>query len=42
MLVVDLLTDNAEEANKILADFKPALSKEEYVKKLDGYFTRGE
>lgn len=42
MLVVDLLTDNAEKANKILADFKPALSKEEYVKKLDGYFTRGE
>ena len=42
MVVVDLLTDNASEAKTILSNYKPALTKEAYIKKLDGYFTKGE
>lgn len=38
MMIVDLLYDDAKEAKSILADFKPVLTKEEYIKKLDGYF----
>ena len=42
MVVIDLLTDEASEAKKVLASFTPALTKEAYIKKLDGYFTKGE
>lgn len=38
MMIVDLLYDDAQEAKAILADFKPILTKEEYIAKLDGYF----
>lgn len=38
MMLVDLLYDDAKEAKAILADFKPVLTKEEYISKLDGYF----
>lgn len=38
MMIVDLLYDDAKEAKAILADFKPVLTKEEYITKLDGYF----
>jgi len=42
MVVIDLLTDEASEAKEVLASFTPALTKEAYIKKLDGYFTKGE
>lgn len=38
MMLVDLLYDDAAEAKKILADFKPILTKEEYIAKLENYF----
>ncbi|EJW96107.1 amidohydrolase, partial [gut metagenome] len=38
MMIVDLLYDDAKEAKAILADFKPILTKEEYIAKLEGYF----
>ena len=41
-MVIDLLSDDAKEAKKILADFKPALTKEQYIAKLDGYFSEEE
>jgi hypothetical protein len=36
--VIDLLSDGAAEARRILAAFKPNLTREEYLKKLDAYF----
>lgn len=39
MMLVDLLYDDAKEAKSILKDFKPILTKEEYIKKLEGYFS---
>ena len=41
-MVIDLLSNGAKEAKKILADFKPALTKDEYIAKLDGYFSEEE
>lgn len=41
-MIVDLLSNEAETAKSILANYKPALTKEEYIKKLDGYFTKGD
>lgn len=40
MMVVDLLADDAKGAKDILADYKPLLTREEYVKKLEGYFSK--
>lgn len=39
MNVVDLLADDGALANKIKQQFKPLLTREEYIKKLDGYFS---
>jgi amidohydrolase len=36
--VIDLLSDNAATARGILSDFKPNLTREEYLKKLNGYY----
>ena len=38
MMLVDLLVDDAKEAKGILADFKPILTKEEYIAKMESYF----
>lgn len=38
--LVDLLWDDAAEAGKIIADFTPKLTREEYITKLDGYFKK--
>ena len=32
--------DDAKEAKAILADFKPILTKEEYIAKLESYFNK--
>lgn len=42
MTVIDLLSNDAQKAKDIKANFKPALTKEAYIKKLDGYFSKGE
>lgn len=39
MTVIDLLANNAQEANSILASYQPLMTKEEYIKKLDSYFS---
>ena len=39
MLMIDLLADEASQAHRILAAYKPALTKEAYIKKLDSYFS---
>lgn len=39
MTLVDLLYADAQEAKGILADFKPLLTKEEYIAKMESYFT---
>lgn len=36
--IIDLLSDDAAGARAILAGFKPNLTKEEYLKKMNGYF----
>lgn len=36
--IIDLLSDDASRAREILAAFKPNLTKEEYLKKMNGYF----
>ena len=41
-VIIDLLSDDAREAKAILKDFKPALTKDEYIAKLDGYFNEEE
>lgn len=38
MTAVDLLAGNAEKAKAIIANFKPLLTKKQYIKLLDGYF----
>ncbi len=40
MMLVDLLYDDAKEARGILADFKPLLTKAEYIAKLESYFNK--
>ena len=40
--IVDLLYEDAAKAKKILADYKPLLTKEEFIEKLDGYFEKTE
>ena len=40
MMIIDLLAEDAKGAKAILADYKPLLTKEEYVKKLEGYFSK--
>jgi len=40
MMIIDLLADDGMQAKAILAEHKPVFSKEEYVKKLDGYFSK--
>ena len=40
MMLIDLLYDDAKEAKAILADFKPILTKEEYIAKLESYFNK--
>lgn len=40
LMLVDLLCDDAREAKAILADYKPVLTKEEYIAKLTSYFSR--
>ncbi|AYD40846.1 amidohydrolase [Clostridium fermenticellae] len=37
MLVIDLLTDNAEKARYVIEKFRPQLSKKEYLKILSGF-----
>lgn len=39
MMLIDLLYDDAQEAKSILADFKPLLTKEAYIAKLESYFS---
>jgi hypothetical protein len=37
LAIIDLLYDNAQKANKVIDDFKPAITKEEYIKLLKDY-----
>ena len=37
-MVVDLLTEDAAYAHRILAEHKPLMTKEAYIAKLDSYF----
>ncbi len=39
MMLIDLLYDGAGEAKEILANFKPLLTKEEYIAKSESYFS---
>ncbi len=39
MMLVDLLGEDAAGARAILADYKPLLSKEEYIRKCESYFS---
>ncbi|SMC49124.1 amidohydrolase [Sporomusa malonica] len=39
MTVIDLLTNNAQEANSIIKSYRPLMTKSEYIKKLDSYFS---
>ncbi len=39
MTVIDLLSDDAQKGKEILANFKPLLSKEQYIELLDKYFS---
>lgn len=41
-MVIDLLSNGAARAKAILQDYKPALTKAEYIAKLDSYFSKGE
>lgn len=41
-MVIDLLSDDAAKAKALLKDYKPAMTKEEYIAKLDGYFSQEE
>ena len=38
LTAIDLLYDNAQEAKKIISDFKPKFTKEEYLELLDSFF----
>lgn len=42
MTLIDLLCEDAAEAKDILEGFRPLLSKEEYIAKMEGYFTSQE
>lgn len=37
-VIIDLLSDDAKKAKAILKDFKPALTRDQYIAKMDGYF----
>ena len=39
MTAIDLLSKNGQVAQEVLADFKPVFTKEEYINKLDSYFS---
>lgn len=39
LTIVDLLSDNAQAAKQIINDFKPALTRQDYIKQMDSYFT---
>jgi len=39
MTVIDLLANNAQEARSILKSYHPLMTKAEYIKKLDSYFS---
>jgi metal-dependent amidase/aminoacylase/carboxypeptidase family protein len=39
MTVIDLLANNAQAANNILNSYRPLMTKAEYIKKLDSYFS---
>lgn len=39
MTLIDLLANGAEGGKKILSQFRPVMSKEEYISKLDAYFS---
>ena len=41
-MVIDLLSDDAAKAKALLKDYKPAMTKDEYIAKLDGYFSQEE
>ncbi len=40
MMLVDLLYDDAKEAKEILANFTPVMTKEEYIAKMESYFSK--
>jgi hypothetical protein len=40
MTVIDLLSDQAQQARQILAGFTPKLTKQQYIAMLDGYFSK--
>lgn len=40
MTLVDLLYDEAQEAQAVIAEYKPLLTKEEYIAKMDAYFSK--
>ena len=39
MTLIDLLYDDAQESKAILDNFEPILTKEEYIKKAESYFS---
>ena len=39
MTLVDILANGAERGNGIISQFKPVMSRTEYIRKLDGYFS---
>ena len=39
MTIIDLLANNAQEANSIIKSYPPLMTKSEYIKKLDSYFS---
>ncbi len=41
MTIIDLLYDNAELAKEIKQNFQPVFTKEEYIAKMDSYFSKG-
>lgn len=40
MTAIDLLADGAAQGKQLLSDFKPLLSKDQYVELLEGYFSK--
>lgn len=40
MTAIDLLANGAQQGKQLLADFKPILSKKQYIDMLDGYFSQ--
>jgi hypothetical protein len=39
MTLIDLLANGAERGERIIDQFRPVMSREEYIRKLDGYFS---